>query len=79
MFPLSDPNNYPRYASEEDIPPNISSDSSRSSSPECAIAASPRSSSPEGDDNKFDKALTELARVLAPGSVKKYFGKDFLR
>ena len=52
MFPLSDPIDYPRYASEEDIPPNISSDSSRSSSP-------------EGDGNKFDEALTELYKVLA--------------
>ena len=66
MFPLSDPSNYPFYASEENIPPNICSDSSRSSSP-------------ESDDNKFDKELTELDKVLAPGLVKKYFGKDSLR
>ena len=79
IFPLSNPDYYPEYVSEEDIPPNISSDSSRSSSPESAITGSPRSSSPESDDSKFDKALTELDIVLASALVKKYFGKDSLR
>ena len=78
IFPLSNPDYYPEYVSEEDIPPNICSDSSRSSSPEGVVAASPRSSSPESDD-KFDKALTEFDKVLAPGLVKKYFGKDSVR
>ena len=34
---------------------------------------------PESDGNKFDEALTELYKVLAPGLIKKYFGKDSLR
>ena len=79
IFPLSNPDYYPEYVSEEDIPPNISSNSSLvHSRPESAIAANPKSSSPESDD-KFDKALIELDKGLAPGLIKKYFRKDSLR
>ena len=43
IFPLKDHAMLPQYVSDEDISPNGSLDSSRSSSPRGAIAASPRS------------------------------------
>ena len=75
IFLLRDPANYLNYVSEEDISSRSSLDSSRSSSPKEAIAASPRSSSP--NNNETMELITESENI-GPEIIRHYFGFDSL-
>ena len=82
MLPLSDPTNYPHYASEEDIPPNISSDSSGSSSQRGAVAASSMDSEdidPEITRHYFEfNSLDEIYKFLNKDLANKDLNKAII-
>ena len=70
IFPLSSPDYYPEYVSEEGISPK-SSFSSDSEEDELLES--------KGSTNSFDKLLTNVDEILDLNLVKKYFGSNSLK
>ena len=83
IFPLSNLGYYPEYVSEDDISSKSSLDSSRSSSPKGAIAASPScgldSSRISSPINIETIKLINESENIDPEMIRHYFGLDSLK